>query len=476
MTCVKRIFKKITCFALMLLMGGGVFLSAFSLSASAAESTTSYSNVLDDLKRDQSFDPADYPARSDDYDLEVIHVAEGENGEVFLYVYQPSDATKDLRAAKVNMSLQDPTERDITYKLYNLTWLNSSGVFDKYLVNDLNVPVKDVRYYTITAIYTPYDPDIHDVANDDDDIKDFEGLPVGKSFAVQIYNGEYICESKNIEYVDVEIQSVGFTRYSEGFKLYSDSCDSHFVAFSIENFDVDWVYDADISYTYQKASKSEGLGLSGEVTYEEPIPVDSFRVVDASTGENDADGWFWNKKYTWNRITSLSTFTSEIKDQTNEFLTETDEANLSKADFVIRFLETDCTMYSSGYATTTFWTHVSEVAVLRLRFLSGNETYNLGVVSDIVSDDGLPDFVVDAIDNVQNLLEESWEIMLAILGIIVLIALLVALSFLGVKPIDIIKFVFRGLVFIVLAPIELIKRIFVRKNKKHIGRKRRYKK
>ena len=464
---VKRIFEKITCFALMLLMGGGVFLSAFSISASAAETTTSYSNVLDDLKRDQSFDPADYPTRSDDYSLDVIHVAEGENGEVFIYVYQPSDATKDLRAAKINMSLQDPTERDVTYKLYNLTWLNSSGVFDKYLVNDLTVPVKDVRYYSIAAIYRAFDEDIDDPANDDDDIKDFEGLPVGKSWAVSIYNGEYTTVSKNVEYVDVEIQSVGFTRYLGGFMLHTEACDSHFVAFSVENFDVAWVYDADITFTRQNAKQDIGLGLNGEIVYEDPVTEKSYKVVDVSEGGTNLGGWFV-KNYTWNRIVKTETFISEIEDQTNEFLTEKDEANLSKADFVIRFIETDYTAIHADTYSSFYWTNVFNVAVLRLHFLTDNgKTYNLGVVSDIVSDDGLPDFVVDSIDHIQNMLEESWEIFLAILGLVILIAAIVLLSFIGLKPMDILRFVFKGVALILLAPFRFFKWLFTPKKKRY---------
>lgn len=465
MTNTKRI-QQFICFALMLFIGGGVFLSAFTLSASAAESTTSYSNVLDDLKRDQSFDPEDYPARSDDYSLDVIHVAEGENGEVFLYVYQPSDATKDLRAAKVNMSLQDPTERDVTYKLYNLTWLNSSGVFDKYLVNDLTVPVKDVRYYSIAAIYRAFDEDIDDPANDDDDIKDFEGLPVGKSWAVSIYNGEYTTLSKNIEYVDVEIQSVGFTRYSGGFELNSSSCDSHFVAFSIENFDAAWVYDVDIAYTCRSASRVIGVG-SGEIEYGESVNK-TIKRSDFETGSVTSGILFFKHNYTWNRIVKIETFISEIEDQTNEFLTDSDRENLNNSDFVVRFLETDFQTFSGAGAQTSNWTSITEVSILRLHFLTDNgKTYNLGAVSDIVSDDGLPDFVVDAIDNLQNLLEESWEIFLAILGLTILIAAIVLLSFIGLKPMDILRFVFKGVTLILLAPFRFFKWLFTPKKKRY---------
>ncbi len=64
-------------------------------------------------------------------------------------------------------------------------------------------------------------------------------------------------------------------------------------------------------------------------------------------------------------------------------------------------------------------------------FDSADNEYNVGVVSDLISDDGVPDFVVDALDNFQNMLEESWEKILAILGLVLLITFLV---FLGLNP------------------------------------------
>ena len=119
MTKAKRILTIILLLALVITIGGELFL-ALSVRTSAAEAV-SHSNVLDDLSKDSKFNPADYPAKADDYSLQVIQIAEGTNGELFVYVYQPSNDTKDLKAAKINMSLQDPSDNDATYSLYNLS-------------------------------------------------------------------------------------------------------------------------------------------------------------------------------------------------------------------------------------------------------------------------------------------------------------------------------------------------------------------
>ena len=46
-----------------------------------------YTNVLEDLKKDTSFDPGNYPAKADDYSLKIIQLAETVNKELFVYVY-----------------------------------------------------------------------------------------------------------------------------------------------------------------------------------------------------------------------------------------------------------------------------------------------------------------------------------------------------------------------------------------------------
>ena len=88
--------------ALLISVSGEAILSAFSLQVSAE--TREYSDVLDDLSKDASFNPDNYPAIADDYSLKVIQIAEGSDGELFVYVYQPSGVKGKLRATSINIS------------------------------------------------------------------------------------------------------------------------------------------------------------------------------------------------------------------------------------------------------------------------------------------------------------------------------------------------------------------------------------
>ncbi len=95
-----------------------------------AQEGKTYSNVLDDLKKDSSFNPSNYPAKSNDYSLQIIQLAESVDKELFVYVYQPSGKTKNFKASSINISTT--INDSISYLNYKLELLNSNGVFYKY--------------------------------------------------------------------------------------------------------------------------------------------------------------------------------------------------------------------------------------------------------------------------------------------------------------------------------------------------------
>ena len=449
----KRILS-LVCLLLLVVLGGEVILSAFSVYAAAA--ATSYSGVLEDLEKDSSFRKEDYPEKADDYSLDIITLAEGENNELFVYVYQPANFSKDLKASKINMSTQDITDENITYSLYDLVWLSSDGVFDKYLVHNFSVSSVEKRYYSIATIYRAFDPSIDSPALYADDTKDYIGLPVGRCWSIYWYNGRCTVESVKTDYVDVEIQSVGYTVFDEGFKLYLDKCHAHFIAFSIENFSVQQIYDADVIYKYSDCSRT--LKGSSVIKEEKSEPKEKKITIDGEmTGSNDADGLL-GKKYVWERISTIDEFIKETKDATNDYLFSDGYEKLKNAQFVFRFLETSYSLSNGQNGYVFEWTtEVSEVSILRLHFLSNGKTYNLGVVADIVSDDGNPDFVAKMDEEIQFLI-----------AVVCLILLILVLSIVFPWFSFVIKVCFNGLVVILKICCSLLLlpfRLF-RKNKK----------
>ena len=427
--------KRIICVMLLLSLVLSLFLP---LTASAA-ATTSYSAVIDDLYQDSSFDINNYPGNATDYSLDVIQIAEGESGELFVYVYNPSDSRVDLKASMINIAFDHPSDSDIDYSLYPLTWLSSYGTLDKYIVNGFAMSDEEVRYYSIATVYRRFDESLGDVHDaETDDVTNYKGYAVNCSWACGTdENGNYFCNASLMNTVDVTIHAIGFTRYDGGFDIVNydnEAIDSHFVAFSIDNFtDVRHIYDAEISfysqvrtYAYSSITQEKTLNSEGDPVYHELTIRDTDSVTTDFTGTlADLFGF----SYSWNRISTVEQFKSDTEEQTNTFVSSEQEASLSKAQFVFRFYETE---YSEWEETLTLWgqrgTEVTEVTILRLKFLSGTTTYNLGVVSDVVSDDGNPDYNVDFGDSLQNKMEEFFEdsftfIMLIILVIGILLIL-----------------------------------------------------
>ena len=454
---LKTISRRASIFFLVVLILFELLAVCFSVPSNAASS--SYSGVLDDLQKDPKFNANDYPVNNTDYSLEIICIAEGTNGELFIYVYQPC-VERDLRATYINLSRYDPTNRyvEIVYSLYSLTWINSDGVFAKYAVNDLKVANQENRYYSIAGIYRAFDSDVDAPAAESDDVKNHVAFPVGLHWSAYTYNDVVFYECGKLKYVDVEILAVGIVRYFEGFKLYSDNCDSHFVAFSVNNFDVGKIYDATIIYTKQDYSKVIPVGGSPYYEYDAPVTITK-DLSHMETGSNSGDGVL-GKKYTWQRILTTKEFNAQLSEFENEGVSFT-KGGLENSQFVFQFLETDYNLLTSIGNTVSEGTKVSNVGILRLHFVdkAGNQ-YNLGVVSDLVSDDGNPDFEIGADDNIENLLEDFWDKLLPLLGLIIF--LLVVVFFFGpvmkvVKIIfTVIKFILSLLFWVISLPFKLI--------------------
>ncbi len=155
--------------------GGGI---------ASADINRSYSNVADDLRKDGNFNAWEYPAKATDYSLQVIQIAESAAGELFVYVYQPSGAVADLRATCINMTLSEEVNGT---DLYNLKYLNSSGVFYKYIAEGVKVSSAVERLYNITSIYREWNED-YDKGTGNDNTIDEAVFEVGKLTAMQSNN------------------------------------------------------------------------------------------------------------------------------------------------------------------------------------------------------------------------------------------------------------------------------------------------
>ena len=425
MTMKKRILTSLLCFALVLVLGGGNFLSAFFVKAEAAVEADSI--VTDDLRKDASFNADDFPANVEDFSLQVIQVAESESGRLFVYVYRPSSKTADLKASYINMALSEVTEQNPSFSLYPLRFVNRNGVFEKYEVVDFKASADEVRHYNVASILRPFDAAFDEEAEATDDTNEAIAFSVGKCWSASWYNGNLFYVVNSTYFADVEITAVGSVRFSDGFFLNITKCtDAHFVAFKINNFDVEKIYSLTVRYVQQSYREEwNGWNTSSSLGEKQIIEDD---IYAEQSGSVDANGWFGTGyEYSWDRILVSDDFQAKISDWTNEGIDFSSGTGLDSSEFVCLFKETGYfrspLAESVGYEDST---RITEVGLLRLHFVdSSGKTYNLGVVSDIVSDDGVPDYIVDELDNLQNKMEDFFDGFDDLLHFLLLIVLVV---------------------------------------------------
>ena len=388
-------------------------LSAFSF---AGASVTTYSDVMSDLKTDETFDTTLYPENSKDYSLEVITIAESEDRELFIYVYQPADATKELVATHINMSPTDP-DLDVDtsldgFSLYGLTLVDTNGVFDKYVVDNFVTSSTNVRYYNIASIYRNYDKSIDkSLPEGNDNVLNEVAFSVGRCFVAESVDGDVKYYYEDEEVVTITDMMVGNIYYSGGFHLLYSRCYRHIVAFSTDK-EIHQLLKARVVYDIKDYTS---IYTS---SYVEHFKEQKNQVVELSyddVGHNTNLGLF-AKQYEWNRIERASSFVKE----NSSLLYEDAEKELSNKEWVLSFLETEYTVVNHGddYGSSTIYrSEVSNVAVLELTFRTYARTYTMGVVSNRQTGNTLG-------GSHSNCFEGLGELLLLILGICFLLVVL----------------------------------------------------
>ena len=409
-----------------------------------AESIT-YSGVMEDLKKDTSFNPGNYPTKADDYSLQIIQLAESSDKELFVYLYQPSGKAKNFKASSINISTT--INDSISYLNYKLELLNSNGVFYKYKVSGLTVKDESVRYYAISSIYRPFDESIDKQASGGNTVTEVN-YAVNKQYCFGEINGKPYVNCVDIETIVVTDKFVGFVRYPDGFKLYVGACDSHFVAFNT-NKPMDKLLEADVYYTTQEYSSSWAAFVGENETFGDK--ADKYAYLKYSDKVEHTGGGLFAGTYKWDRIQTVDDF---IKNEDREQifsgavidvkisskLTDAALNELKGKKWVLRFTETDYTLWSGQGSYGTFSTIVGDVTILRLKFETDGITYNLGVIDNKQSGSKDPSNETD----IDISLNKRGKMILYLLMLILLIILLA----------PILPYIIRLVVWIITLPFK----------------------
>ena len=373
-------------------------------------------------------------------------------------------------------------EKTTDFKKYTLKCVSQNGTFKKYLVENFVVSDDFYRYYCISEIERPFDT-LFDEKINDETTTDFKAHKIGQAWCCYYYNNELKYEMVTLDVVEITPTFTGELYYANGITWGSlvgikSSCVSHYIAFNIENYDVDKIIDASLEYKYRNyrtvhtletgiaPTISSWFGKDTEhTTTTYPNGTDyiyqSLGIYETDVVEHKGEGLL-AKDYSWNRIMTGKAFVKQYEDQGGEW-NETIKATVNNSQFVFAFTETDIassqTSSSTGsdqFSTTTYTTvvegtEVAKVDILRLKFISNGITYNLGVVSDTTSSDGIPDGVADGLDvDLTTAFSAILSVVLFLLFVVVFFNIILPI----VKPVF--ELAFKGLKYIVDAFLTII--------------------
>lgn len=356
------------------------------------------SDVLEDLQRDENFNLDDYPEILDDYSLNVIQIAESADGELFIYVYQPSGKGTGIYASSINIGRDKNDTADLSFPNYKLEYLNSSGVFYKYKVLNFELKEDNVRYYNISNILRPFKY-FYDGASENDNKVSEVPYRVGQMWTAITVGDTVAYELTDSEVIEITQKYVGYVYLYQGSYVHQNlymtaTCSyKNFVAFSTDR-PIDRLIQAEVQYSLCDLTFSICIGdlctehIKGSKCYEhrgEPVEQEPITLSADDKTAAPAYGGFNAHSYTWYNIQSTEEF---LKDNNNSDykLTTEGASNIEGTQWVLNFHKSD---YTGKTDLKDFTPHmnvktetVQDVMILRLMFETDGETYNLGVVDN----------------------------------------------------------------------------------------------
>ena len=429
----------------------------------AFAATDVYSDVLEDLQKDESFDKNDYPINQTDYSLELIQIAESSTGELLAYVYQPSAGAKGILTKKIRIKYPNSD----TYNDYDLTLLSKNGVFYKYKVDGYVTDYDSAteRVYNVVQIMRSASADLGDkVLDENNNTISYVQYSVNWSFTARYKDGE-------IYYSKTRLKSLVIDDKYCGQLLFSDSTSNitaplfgyeagmlHFIAFNAD-IKIDELYEADVEYTLTLRKRDycvHAFGVEDPANYDKDISSERISKTLSADVEEEYKAGVFSHKYKWTQIMTMSDFKNNLVSSSEAFfsssLTEEAENNLDGKAWVLCIGMTEIRHTNTpiedglGYHEVYERSYINDETILRLEGKSNGVLFNLGVVDNYQTGDGVPDNKEDYGVNEEwwsNWWQEMQEWLRYILVAFAAILLVVVLIFICPPLLKLIKFIFK---------------------------------
>lgn len=231
------------------------------------------------------------------------------------------------------------------------------------------------------------------------------------------------------------------------------------------------MYEAKVYYQKQSILTTDYYGLihKSETNFGDIIDCET-HVTYKQNGSYEADGLFGNS-YSWKRISSVEDFIEEnswdifydflffgVRDDNH--ITEEGKRDLQNKQWVLRFTETDyVSKMMSQEVSQEQKTRIGNVSLIYLSFETDGIVYNLGVIDNKMSGDGVP-------DNEHNLglelgLTDRFYLLISlVLFLILLFILSPILPFFIKGIIFVVKIFIKFILWVLCLPFRFIKFIF----------------
>jgi hypothetical protein len=496
---------KIRKIKIILMMFLTVFVFLFSSTLVSAE-VTEYSDVLDDLRTDKTFDISKYPNMTYDYWLQinqdedksndqsliqVIQIAESSSKELYIYTYEPLNSLENLNSTSILMSTnfsKNGEFKDGELKDFDLELVSHYSVFKKYVVKNFTVSDEVYRFYNLVTIYRKYNERFDNVVTGGELESGEYGHDVGQQWCVYYLNDDIVYEMSTFKTIELKPVFTGNAVFKTPFNINNllnkfNEGKLWFIAFKPLDYNIDYIIDAELHYNIREMLYIEGQEDNAEF-YPYGSNYDSSQIIKPGDSNYETGGFSGdlyvtlNKSgvgsfngsqsgllsytYSWNEIMKGKDFT-DLCNKQNLKITNVDLINQDDI-WVFNFLQTES--YYKYYSPYVFnYSHdIKDITIIRISFMDkGGNYYNLGVVTDKVNPDNKDDIYDKGFELKLNDLKDLLEKMFLILGIILLFMLFINLF----TPIaSIFKFIGQAFLFIfkiLLLPFRLIGDLFKKK-------------
>ena len=357
----------------------------------------------------------------------------------------------------------------IVKKLAEITKLNVKDIYKIFEeVAKENYLFAEQFYKYRNKNYIPWDENIDEgLEPTNDNTIDEVVFEVAKLYTFINSEDGVITSASILETIKITDKFVGFIRYKDGFDLnaYDGGCDSHFVAFSTDK-PIDKLYEAEVYYTAQDKRFTAVYTVGGGSEYSYGSVEEEYAYLDYKQNASYETDGLGGRKYSWKRINSVDGFMKEVEGTNifsvamfdvfdEETFTDVAETNLKSKQWVLRFAETDYKDVYTSAMRDISKTSVGDVTVLRLKFETDGNVYDLPVIDN--KQTGSENSATE--HNYELKLNDTFKILLMLILILILAIVLgpILPTIINIV-LWVIKTVFKIAIWIISLPFKLFKK------------------